>query len=98
MPIGKIAQGKRPREDRVQMHAQEAWTRGDLVFIATIPFKDGTGMLKGMGHPDVAREVEAILRMGWRLDTWAVVTSASTGMVTATPLFVRPDAIFPVRA
>lgn len=97
MPIGRLAGNPRPREDRVQRAAQEAWDSGSSVFIATIPFTDGTGILKGMGHPTVAKELEAILRMGWRLDTWTVVTSGSSSMTTAAPLFVRPGAIPAVR-
>jgi len=97
MPIGRLAGQSRPREDRVQRAAQEAWDSGSPVFVATIPFTDGTGILKGMGHPTVAKELEAILRMGWRLDTWAVVTSGSSSMTTAAPLFVRPNSIPPVR-
>ena len=97
MPIGKLAGQGRPREDRVQRAAQEAWDTGQSVFVATIPFTDGTGILKGMGHPTVAKEIEAILRMGWRLDTWAVISSGSSGMATAAPLFARPDGVLPIR-
>ena len=95
MPIGKLAGNDRPREDRVQRAAQEAWDGGAAVFVATIPFTGGTAIRKGLGHPSVGKEVEAILRMGWRLDTWEVV-SGEWG-VTAVPLFTRPGSHQPVR-
>ncbi|MCL1800208.1 MAG: hypothetical protein FWG25_02430 [Promicromonosporaceae bacterium] len=95
MPIGKLAGNDRPREDRVQKAAQEAWDGGASVFIATIPFTGGTAIRKGMGHPKVGAELEAILRMGWRLDTWEAVNSEMG--VIAVPLFVRPGAFQPLR-
>ena len=97
MPIGKLLAGdnERPREDRVQQAALEAWDEGASVFVATIPFRGGTGVRKGMGHPSVAKEIEAILRMGWRLDTWEVI-SGDWG-ATAVPLFVRPGGFQPLR-
>lgn len=90
MPLRKLTT-PRPREDRVQAAAQAAWDAGKPTFVASLPISS-TGMLKGMGHEEVARELDAIILMGWKLDTWTVVTSGSTGMTTAVPLFVRPGA------
>jgi hypothetical protein len=70
------------------MAAQTAWDSGAQVFVATLPFPR-TGIVKGMGHEEIGKELEAIIRMGWKLDTWAAV-EASTGSTTAVPLFVRP--------
>jgi hypothetical protein len=95
MPLATRFGNDRPREDRVQRAAQEAWDKGERVFVATIPFTGGTAIRKGMGHPLVGKEIEAILRMGWRLDTWEVI-SGEWG-ATAVPLFVRPDAFSPIR-
>jgi len=63
MPIGKLLarDKKRPPEDRVQEAALKAWDEGASVFVATIPFRGGAGVRKGMGHPSVAKEIEAIL-------------------------------------
>lgn len=97
MPIGGLARSqKRPSEDRVQADAQAAWDAGKTVFVPTIPIKRA-GIRSARGNEQAADDVEAIIRMGWRLDTWAVVENPNGGFAQAVPLFVRPGAVHPVR-
>jgi hypothetical protein len=86
---------KRPKEDRVQADAQAAWDAGRIVFTAMIPLGTG-GVISGKGNDDVSRAIEAILRMGWRLDTWATLNNPNSGP-QAVPLFYRPDSTMPLR-
>lgn len=73
---------------KVGADAQIAWDKGRVVFTPVINYPSSGSGFSG-GNEDMALMVEAVLAVGWLLDTWAVVTD-DRGRPQAMPLFVRP--------
>ncbi len=73
---------------RVGDDAQQAWDAGRAVFTPVLNFPAFNVGFSG-GNDDIAVMTEAILAVGWKLDTWAAVTDKN-GRPQIMPLFVRP--------
>jgi len=74
--------------DKVGEDAQAAWNAGRAVFTPVMNFPTFSLGFSG-GNDDIALMTEAILSVGWKLDTWAAVTDKN-GKPQIMPLFVRP--------
>ncbi|MBM6622654.1 hypothetical protein JTF08_13645 [Micrococcaceae bacterium RIT802] len=68
--------------------AQAAWDAGRAVYTPVLNFPMTSHGFSG-GNDDIALMTEAILSVGWKLDTWAAVTDKN-GKPQIMPLFVRP--------
>lgn len=75
---------------KVGIDAQSAWDAGRTVFTPVLNFPGWNLGFSG-GNDDLALMTEAILSVGWRLDTWAVSTDKN-GKPQVMALFVRPGA------
>lgn len=69
--------------------AQSAWDSGRMVYTPVLNFPMTAHGFSG-GNDDIAMMTEAILGVGWKLDTWAAVTDKN-GKPQIMPLFVRSD-------
>ena len=84
-PMGFI---KDKKAGKVGDDAQAAWDQGRSVFTPVLNMPSFNLGFSG-GNDDLALMTEAILAVGWKLDTWAVVTDKN-GKPQIMPLFVRP--------
>lgn len=85
---------KDKKAEKLGTDAQVAWDLGRAVFTPVMNFPNWNMGFSG-GNDDIALMTEAILAVGWRLDTWSTVTD-SNGRPQVMPLFVRPGV--PIRA
>lgn len=82
---------KDSKATKVGNDAQAAWNAGRAVFTPVLNFP-GSNLGFSGGNEDIALMTEAIVAVGWRLDTWAV-SSDKNGRPQIMPLFVRPGAL-----
>lgn len=68
--------------------ATSAWVDGRYVFTPVLTYPGWSQGYSG-GNEEITAMIEAILSLGWILDTWGVTTDYS-GRPQAVPLFVRP--------
>jgi hypothetical protein len=73
----------------MQQKAQAAWTGGAWFFTPVLNFPAFKLGFSG-NVEDWSPMMEAIMSVGWRLHTWAVVQD-NKGQPQAMPLFVRPQ-------
>ncbi len=83
--------GKNGEANKVSDDAQKAWDSGRSVFTPVLNYLGFDFGFSG-GNDELALMVEAILAVGWRLDTWNSVSDAN-GRPRVMPLFVRPGAL-----
>jgi hypothetical protein len=79
---------KDKKAGRVGADAQEAWDKGRAVFTPVLNFPSWNAGFSG-GVDDIAVMFEAVLAVGWRLDSWTAVPDRQ-GRPQIMPLFVRP--------
>lgn len=79
---------KDKKASKIADDAQNAWNSGRYVFTPVLNFPSSSLGFSG-GNDDIAMMTEAILSVGWKLDTWAAVTDKN-GRPQIMPLFVRP--------
>ncbi|MGV3564167.1 MAG: hypothetical protein ACO1ON_12895 [Nocardioides sp.] len=79
---------KDKKAGKVGEDAQAAWDLGRSVFTPVLNFPNWNLGFSG-GNDDIALMFEAILAVGWRLDSWSAVPDKN-GRPQIMPLFVRP--------